>query len=337
LNSGDALGDADGDERNNLQEFEAGTDPLRADFFVIPSPQHLETGVSVNRETEFRFTVGLAAGSTLDGSQIWAEAQGRRLLTGPSFREIAKTARLFYLEPVPGLTRVRVSFDGTGLSDALGRSLDLDSDGQPGGVAAIEFTTAALTPVAGTAVIGTVFASELVANPQTPGASTNRPLAGVTITVDGAEETLRTTTDAEGRFTLTPCPAGRFFVHVDGRTVVDAAAGIRWPNQAYYPFVGKAWEATAGIMTNQAGGTGEIFLPLISSEALRDVSATAETKVAFPASVVTANPALAGVEITVPPNALFADDGTRGGRVGMAPVDPARLPEPLPPGLSFRW
>ncbi|MBL9138502.1 MAG: Ig-like domain-containing protein [Verrucomicrobiales bacterium] len=335
LNFADALGDADGDERNNLQEFEAGTDPLQADFFVIPSPQHQETGVSVNRETEFRFTVALAEGSTLDGSQIWAEAQGRRLLTRTELSGDRRTARLFYLEPVPGLTRVRVSMDGTGLRDALGRSLDLDSDGQPGGMAAIEFTTAALTPVAGTAVIGTVFASELIVNPTSPGASTNRPLAGVTITVDGAEETLRTTTDAQGRFTLTPCPAGRFFVHVDGRTVVDTAAGIQWPNQAYYPFVGKAWEATAGVMTNLAGGTGEIYLPLISSESLRGVSSTTETKVGFPAAVVAANPVLAGVEITVPPNALFADDGTRGGRVGMAPVDPARLPEPLPPGLSF--
>lgn len=327
LNAADAVADADGDERSNLLEFEAGTDPRIADFFVLSSPKHQETGVSVNRETEFRFTVALAAGSTLDGTHLWAEARGRRLLSRAELSADRKTARLFYLEPVPGLTRVRVYFDGTGLSDVSGRSLDLDSDGQPGGMAAIEFTTAALTPVAGTAVIGRVYASELT--------STNRPLSGVTITVDGAEESLRTTTDAEGRFTLTPCPAGRFFVHVDGRTVVDVAAGIRWPDQAYYPFVGKAWEATAGVMTNLAGGTGEIYLPLISSEALRQVSSTESTKVGFPTAVVNANSALAGVEITVPPNALFADDGTRGGRVGMAPVSPDRLPEPLPPGLSF--
>jgi hypothetical protein len=41
------------------------------------------------------------------------------------------------------------------------------------------------------------------------------------------------------------------------------------------------------------------------------------------------------VQITVPANSLFSDNGTRGGgRVGIAPVAPDRLPEPLPPGLD---
>lgn len=37
----------------------------------------------------------------------------------------------------------------------------------------------------------------------------------------------------------------------------------------------------------------------------------------------------------VPADSLFANDGTRGGRVGIAPVDPDRLPGPLPQGLEF--
>jgi hypothetical protein len=44
---------------------------------------------------------------------------------------------------------------------------------------------------------------------------------------------------------------------------------------------------------------------------------------------------LAGVEVTVPANALYDDNGARGGRVGIAPVPPDRLPEPLPEGLKF--
>src|SRR6185436_4798350 len=32
---------------------------------------------------------------------------------------------------------------------------------------------------------------------------------------------------------------------------------------------------------------------------------------------------------------LFADNGARGGRVGIAPVPADRLPEPLPDGLEF--
>lgn len=120
-------------------------------------------------------------------------------------------------------------------------------------------------------------------------------------------------------------------MHVDGRTAV----GSQWPNGAYYPFVGKAWEAVPGKTNNLASGTGEIFLPLIQAGALKTVSAAEETKITFAPSVLAANPALAGVEITVPANALFADNGVRGGKVGMAPVPPDRLPEPLPPGLNL--
>jgi hypothetical protein len=335
LDGADAFADADGDLRLNLMEARAGTDPLRADFFVVTSPRNGETGVSVNREAEFRFTVALAPGTVVGASNVWAEASGRRLLTRADLSGDRRTLTLFYLEPVPANTRVRVSLDGAGWSDASGRDLDLDRDGQPGGVVALEYGTAGVTPLAGTAVVGRVFASEPSEDPASPGSFTNRPLAGVTVTVDGAEETLRAVTDAEGRFELSPSPAGRFFVHVDGRTVVDVAAGVRWPDLAYYPFVGKAWEATAGVSNNLAGGTGEIFLPRIGSGTLRAVSATAPTTVGFPPEILAGNPALAGVQMEVPPNALFADDGTRGGRVGMAPVSPDRLPEPLPPGLSF--
>lgn len=118
---------------------------------------------------------------------------------------------------------------------------------------------------------------------------------------------------------------------MDGRT----ATGSRWPSGTYYPFVGKAWEAVAGRTDNLAGGTGEIFLPRIPAGALQPVGAETTTVVTFPPEVLTAQPALAGVQLEVPPNALFADNGTRGGRLGMAPVAPDRLPEPLPPGLNL--
>lgn len=115
---------------------------------------------------------------------------------------------------------------------------------------------------------------------------------------------------------------------------MNAAAGIHYPDKAYYPFVGKAWDAVAGKTNNLAGGTGEIFLPLITPGTLQPVSMTQDTAISFPASVVAANPALAGVTVTVPANSLFSDDGTRGGKVGIAPVPPDRLPGPLPPGLE---
>src|SRR5206468_6219360 len=138
-----------------------------------------------------------------------------------------------------------------------------------------------------------------------------------------------------GNFKLSPAPPGRFFVHIDGRTVVNDAAGIHYPDKAYYPFVGKAWEAVAGREDNLAGGTGKIYLPLIKVGTLQPVSMTQDTPISFSPNVLSANPALAGVSITVPANSLFSDDGTRGGKVGIAPVPPDRLPGPLPPGLEL--
>jgi hypothetical protein len=289
------------------------------------SPVLGETGVAGTREAVFRLSGPLGAGVALSTADLHAELGDRPLLVRPELSSDRRTATLFYLETLPGNARVRVTLDAERLLDASGKALDADGDGQPGGVRVLEYDTAGTFGMTNTGVIGKVFASEKNAD------GSNRPLENVTITVDGAEETLRTVTDATGSFALTPAPTGRFFVHVDGRTAV----GSQWPGGSYYPFVGKAWEALPGVVTNLAGGTGEIFLPQIQSDALRSVSATTETKVTFSASVLATNPSLAGVEVEVPANALFSDSGVRGGRVGIAPVAPDRLPEPLPPGLNF--
>ncbi len=298
------------------------------------SPAHGETGVAITRETVFRLTQPLAAQTLLTTSNLYAEFGGRRLLSRCELSTDRKTATLFYLENIPGSARIRVTFRGDGINDFLGRPVDLDGDGQPGGRRVIDFDTLTITPLAGTAVIGNVFASDPV-----PGTNAtnfiNRPLPGVTITVDGMEETLRTVTDSNGFFRLQPVPAGNFFVHIDGRTLTNVAAGIRYPDLAYYPMVGKEWTAVPGETNNLAGGTGLIYLPLIVQGTLRPVSMTNDTVITFPSSVASNNPALAGVTLTVPANSLFSANGTRGGSVGIAPVPADRLPGPLPPGLNF--
>jgi hypothetical protein len=282
--------------------------------------------VAVTRETVLQFSQPLAGDQVLLLDSLRAEFGGRRLLARTELSADRRTATLFYLENLPASARIRVTFEGDVVKDAQGRAVDGDGDGLPGGRAIIDFDTLSTTPVPRTAVIGRVFASEVIGTN-----SVNRPLEGVTITVDGAEETLRTVTGADGNFKLMPVPAGRFFVHVDGRT----AKGSTWPGGAYYPFVGKAWDAIAGKEDNLAGGTGEIFLPLVSAGALQPVSPVTSTLIEFPPDVLAQNPQLAGVSLTVPPNALYSDSGVRGGRVGIAPVPPDRLPEPLPDDLRF--
>ncbi len=292
------------------------------------SPLDNEDGVAVTREAVFRLTRPLAPDALLTISNVYATFGGRRILGRVQLSADRRTVTLFPLENLPASARVRVTFDPGDTRDDLGRRLDLAGNAQPGSVGHIDFDTLGITPVGETAVIGHVYASERV--PDGAGGFTNHPLEGVTITVDGAEETLRAVTDAAGSFRLQPAPAGRFFVHVDGRTAIESA----WPNGAYYPYVGKAWEAVAGVTTNLANGSGVIYLPWVPADALRPVSATEETVIPFPPSVVAANPAYAGVEVRVPPNSLYSNGGERGGRVGLSPVASDRLPEPLPPGIE---
>lgn len=289
------------------------------------SPFSGERGVAVTRETIFWLSTPLSTNSVIGGGDLTASFGGRRLLSRPAISADRQSVTLFYLENLPAGSRVQVVFDGSGLLDRNGQALDADGDAIPGGKLEVEFDTFTTAPIERTGVQGRVFASEK--NPD----GSNRPLRNVTITVDGAEETQRTTTDAEGFFRLMPSPAGRFFVHVDGRT----AEGSKWPVGEYYPFVGKAWEATAGVTNNLAGGTGEIYLPLVAADALRPVSATTATTIGLSTTVLNEHPEYAGLEITVPANALFSDSGARGGKIGMAPVPPDRLPEPLPAGVDL--
>jgi hypothetical protein len=298
------------------------------------SPLDGETGVAVTRETIVYFSAPLAASATVTSNNFYAGFGGRRILSRIELSSDHTKASLFYLEPLPGSAHISVVFDGTGLTDDLGQAIDPDGDGNAGGMQLFGFDTLNLTALVNTGVIGTVYASELVPGGDTGTNAVNKPLAGVTITVDGMEESLRAVTDASGNFTLNPAPPGRFFVHIDGRTITNVASGIRYPDQSYYPYVGKAWDATAGKTNNLAGGTGTIFLPLIKAGTLQPVSMTEDTAVSFPASVVASNPALAGTSINVPANSLFNDNGTRGGKVGLAPVPPDRLPGPLPPGAE---
>ena len=299
------------------------------------SPMDRESGVAVTRETILHFSEPLAANTVIETNILYATFAGRRILSRSEMSSDRRKVTLFYLEPLPGSARISVFFDGDAVKDMTGRAVDADGDGNPGGEAMISFDTLSLSPLGSTAVIGTVYAAELAPGPDTGTNAVNRPLAGVTITVDGREESLRTVTDTNGNFKLAPVPAGRFFVHIDGRTVTNLAENVRYPDKAYYPFVGKAWDAVAGREDNLAGGTGKIYLPLITEGTLQTVSQTSDTVVTFPPSVLSNNPALAGVTITVPANSLFSDDGTRGGKVGIAAVPPDRLPGPLPPGLEL--
>lgn len=287
------------------------------------SPLAGEVTVALTRETIVHFSGALDPATvlpdTLTTSFNGVDLPGTVVVSADS-----DTLTRFQNPILPSSSRIRVTVDGDGLVDAEGYWVDTDGDGWPGGVVTFEYDTISLTAIAGTAVCGHVYASDLMTGEG--GALVDEPLEGVTISVDGAEATLWTTTGADGAFCLDPAPLGRFFVHVDGRTAVNPV-----PPGAYYPFVGKPYESVAGRSLD----VGNIYLPLVAPDTLQPVSPITDTLIHFPQSVIDEHPEFADVVITVPADALYADDGTRGGQVGIAPVPPNRLPGQLPPNLTF--
>lgn len=313
---------------NSNQFYRLRQDRVILTTITETSPSAGEGNVAVTRETILRLSAPLAPASTVGNDRFYAEFGGRKLLSRVELSSDRRTLTLFYLEPLPGRARIRVTFNGDGLNDVAGQAVDADGNGQAGGKLLLDFDTLANGGVAGTAVTGRVFASELAQAVAAHGQLVNRPLVGVRVTVDGREQDLFAVTDATGNFRLDPAPAGPFFVHIDGRTVTVPGGG--YPKGAYYPFVGKEWVSRIGEEVN----IGNVFLPLIQEQTLQPVSTTQDTMVTFPAAVLLQHPELNGVQLMVPANALFKNDGTRGGLVGIAPVAPDRLPGPLPPGLN---
>ena len=300
-------------------------------IIVETSPANGEGDVAVTRETIFRFSRPLASDAVVDANVLFAEFGGERFETMIHISTDRRTVTMFYRNVLPPSARVRVTLIGDDLRDGDGNLIDVSGDSQPGGTRTLDFETLSLTTLAGTSICGRVFASQLGDD------GTNVPLEGVTITVDGMEDTLRMVTDDMGNFRLESAPVGRFFVHIDGRTVTEVkidgeAVPTRYPDGPYYPLVGKAWESVPGEEVN----IGNIHLPLIAADTLQPASMTEETVLTFDEAFIAENPDFANLEVRVPPDSLYTDDGTRGGMIGIAPVAADRLPGPLPEGVDLR-
>lgn len=291
---------------------------------VEVSPIDGEAGVAIGREVILRFEGGLSPAS-VDAAAVRVELQGTPLATRLHLAPTRDTLTVFPVGRWPGGGQLElVVVDGRLRADS-GRPADLDGDGRIGGGLRLSFRVTDLTRVADTDLCGRVFASE------PDGSGGDVPLAGVTVTVDGLETECVAVTDPLGNFCLEDTPAGEVFVHIRGATAAAPPAGF------YYPDVGKTWHSSAG----QRSTVGTVFLPAVSSNALQPVSRTADTSVLIVeeqlARVV--DPQLAEqlrmVMAVVPADSLFADDGSRGGRVGLAPVNRDRLPGTLPVGLQL--
>ena len=326
------LSDSDNDTFGDALEVEEHTDPANRlstpQTGITSSPANGERDVALTRETIIRLPKPISTVTIVDETAIVAEfaetALEARYQTSPDRRTIT----LFYKNPLPASARIRVTVHGDMLIDNDGLPIDADGDGISGGTVLIEFDTLTLTVLTDTEsnaiVCGRVFDSEQVLA-QDGVTRIDKPLAGVKVTVDGAEDTLFAITDACGNFRLDPAPVGKFFVHIDGRTATTPV-----PEDAYYPVVGKSWESIPGEEVN----VGNVYLPLILSETLQDLDDMDDTPITFPDTVLEESPELAGTVLMVPPGSLVDEDGNEGGRLGIAPVPADRLPGALPEGLE---
>ncbi|HAB18847.1 MAG TPA: hypothetical protein DCE44_20700, partial [Verrucomicrobiales bacterium] len=158
LNSADANTLAPGaGGKTYLEVYESQQVPLTT--LASTSPFNGEDGVSVTRETVFRFTRPVSSGATFSTANVYATFGGRKLLSRVELASDRRSVTLFGLENLPDGARVRVTIDPGDTRDDLGRRLDLAGNGQPGSIGQIDFDTASVTPVGETAVIGHVFAS----------------------------------------------------------------------------------------------------------------------------------------------------------------------------------
>ena len=129
------------------------------------SPANGETEVSPIRETIIRLRRPLAMNPVVNDTNLFAFANGERLVATIRVHDDRRAISLFYTNPLPPSTEVRVTFIGDGLLDDLipkpneNRSIDADGDGTPGGTARITFRTLPLTRIPGTKVWGYVFDS----------------------------------------------------------------------------------------------------------------------------------------------------------------------------------
>ncbi|QEG00427.1 FG-GAP repeat protein [Stieleria maiorica] len=290
------------------------------------SPSAGEELVSVTRRTIVRFDEPVDA-STVTSDAFYLIANGERVDGSIRVSSTERFATFFYDDPLPASTEIRVVVDGSKIIGRDGIALDADGDDEPGGVQHADFRTLPLTPVPGTGVFGFVKDS-----------NTGEPIVGATIRVDSLPDK-NVVTDVNGRFELTDMPAPEFFVHIDGTTATNLPAGFVYPN------VGKPFHSQAGrlLQLNMAGTPFDIYLPPLKETDIQALSATESTMVGFGGDgrarleqiLPETDPTLFDeFSLTIEPGAAIDDAGTPATTAAIIPVEPDRIPAPLPSFLD---
>lgn len=306
-------------------------------FTVAPAPVKIspadgEEFVSTTREIIVHFGKKVNP-ATVTAESFYLLANGEQISGRISVSSTEEFATLFYDEPLPASTRVRVVVDGNQIIGRDGQALDDDGNGVAGGIALAEFSTVSLTPIEGTDVFGYVYDSY---NKNSDGS--NIPVVGATIRLDGLPD-LTATTDENGYFILENVPAPEFFVHIDGSTAINAPAGET------YATVGKPFHSIPGQATQLTmdGAVFDIYLPPMAAADVQPLSPTGDTDVGFGAAgkaqLVELFPEVDPsfwdlTKVTFTAGSAQDEQGNAATQGLIIPVAPDRLPAPLPPNVD---
>jgi len=296
------------------------------------SPTDGEEMVNLTRETIVRFG-GTVREETVTPESFYLIANGSRVQGEIRVSSTGEFATFFYEEPLPPSTEVRVVVEGDRILASNGTPIDGDGDGVAGGRATADFRTLPLTQIEGTNVFGYVFDSF---NRDEEGE--NIPVVGATVRVDALPE-LVAVTDEDGFFRLENLPAPEFAVHVDGSTAINA------PEGTVYATVGKIFESVPGteVQLNHHGEVFDVYLPPMATEDIQQLNPDEDTEVGFGeaglAQLAQSFPDVEPsvwelVEVTIPAGSAQDDEGNVATQATIIPVDPDRLPGPLPPGVA---
>ncbi len=318
---------------NSLTDSQVLSFIVDADANVVEiSPFNGEEMVALTRETIVRFDKKVDP-DTVTEESFYLIANGERIEGRIVVSSTEEFATFFYDKPLPQSTEVRVFVDGDKIIGRDGQTLDADGNGIPGGIETADFRTLPLTQIPGTDVFGYVYDSY-----NTNEDGSNIPLEGVVIRLDSLPDVFAVT-DENGYFKLEDVPAPDFYVYIDGSNVKDAPAGTQ------YASLGKAFHSVPGqeIQLEMDGEPFDVYLPAMAASDIMELSDTEDTNVGFgEASLAFLQSQFPDVDpeiwqqtqVTFVAGSATDDQGNAATQAMIVPVDPERLPAPLPPGAN---
>ncbi|WP_107666422.1 Ig-like domain-containing protein [Cyanothece sp. BG0011] len=332
------------DISSNLEDIAGNNLPENTaiDFAVAPpsitaiTPSDGAEMVSLTRETVVKFNVEIDPNTVTEDS-LYLIANGQRIAGRRVVSSTKKFVTFFYDEPLPSSTEIRVVVDGDKITTLNGIAIDADGDGNLGGIVNFEFRTLPLTQIEGTNLFGYVFDS----NNQNADGS-NIPLEGVRIEVEGLP-TVFAITDETGFFLLENVPYPDFFVNIDPSSANSTA--ITSDNQFYGP-IRKPFHSIPGEETQITGKDGnpfDIFLPLLIQNDYVPLSTEEATSVGLGEQGIQHLQQILPeidvqtwerLQVIIPPNSLYYDDGTPVTEASIVPLPTDRIPAPVPEGFD---